>query len=90
MHAQEPDTSFLTDELLALHKGRKHVEGVGGECMPKLSLDHLLQQLVLAHTEWLKFQGLVGSDADTSALERAVRDRTVSATAVAEMVTAGA
>jgi hypothetical protein len=89
--AQEPDTEFMTDALRELQKGRENRSGATNAMTSSaLSLEDLLQQLSLAQAEWLKSQGVAGTCADASALERAVRDRGTTASALADLVTAGA
>jgi hypothetical protein len=86
---QEPDTSFLTDGMIKLLKKAKESKNESvGKSSVQMSLSSLLSQLVLSRAEWVKFLGGAFSTSDASALERAAMDRSTTAPALIEVVTA--
>ena len=88
---QEADTSFLTEDMRKLLKEPNDPQNEaagGGAKAPQASLESLLKQLTLGHAEWVKFLGRTASAADAAAIERAALDRSTTAPALAEIVTA--
>ena len=86
---QEPDTSFLCEDMRELLKTKaKGKDSEGGQPKQKMPLDSLLEQLTVGHSEWFKFLGKSLSKSESSALQRAALDRTMTAPALADVVIA--